>query len=737
MALPFLPGQVFDRKIGKTKFHKTHQFDYRNDVSVYVGEDKCGIGGDPLPGQKLKPRHSAYPKGIGPEAPAWVAFDRQVLCFDAYFQEAVHEKREEQYRIRRCKIYFYLEDDSIQVIEPKVNNSGIPQGTLIRRHRVPLPPPNDEEFYTVENFNVGQEITLYSRTFKITGCDDFTHNFLRKLGVRIGNQNNIPSDPYTEHRKKEVESMQPLRPYETEDTLRQFLQFDRNVLRFYCLWDDCDNMFGDVREMELHYFLADDTVEICERIPNNSGRDAVPMFLRRQKLPKEPTSLRQPGEITGRTVLNVFGPMGHGGRWILDSLKTGAVHTDYYHDSDLTIGSVINVWGRKFLICDCDEFTKEYYKSKYGVGDFESISFKADPVSLPVREIPPYNGFGSEEDSLATCLSLRPKPTRRDFKKFMEKDRKGLESNVLRFVARLDTTRPIDTDRRFIISYFLSDDTLLVFEPLQRNSGILGGKFMERGRIKKPDGVNYFAAQDLYIGANVDFHNFKFILIDADEYAVVYMEKHAPEFPQANVQIILPKLKPILDQKYEEIKREFQAFDIENTGKIPAKNFREILQRFGQGILTVHEQLTVARHYGDVQVEEDDFQLLVVAIQEQLRKANFEDFANMMDSCKHEDVLGTGFLPLQELHNTCRRFGVPAKQDLLRALLEKVERNDKGEANYQHFLQLLNWRDSPVSSQKFVPAAAPDPKSVKRTGPQELPTLVCYKDLLQNLLAVE
>lgn len=35
-------------------------------------------GGDPLPGQKLKPRHSGYPKGIGGEAPAWVAFDRQV-----------------------------------------------------------------------------------------------------------------------------------------------------------------------------------------------------------------------------------------------------------------------------------------------------------------------------------------------------------------------------------------------------------------------------------------------------------------------------------------------------------------------------------------------------------------------------------------------------------------------------------------------------------------------------------
>lgn len=62
----------------------------------------------------------------------------------------------------------------------------------------------------------------------------------------------------------------------------------------------------------------------------------------------------------------------------------------------------------------------------------------------------------------------------RDFIKFMEKDRRGLDSNVLRFVARLDTTRPIDMDRRFIIFYHLSDDTIAVFEPPQRNSGRLG-----------------------------------------------------------------------------------------------------------------------------------------------------------------------------------------------------------------------------------------------------------------------
>ena len=87
------------------------------------------------------------------------------------------------------------------------------------------------------------------------------------------------------------------------------------------------------------------------------------------------------------------------------------------------------------------------------------------------REFPPYNGFGSEEDSLCSCMGLLPKPPKRDFIKFMERDRRGLDSNVLRFLARMDTEKPIDKDRRFIISYFLSDDTVLVFEPPVRNSG--------------------------------------------------------------------------------------------------------------------------------------------------------------------------------------------------------------------------------------------------------------------------
>ena len=85
------------------------------------------------------------------------------------------------------------------------------------------------------------------------------------------------------------------------------------------------SMFGDPHVLVLHYFLANDTIEVIEKVAPNSGRDAFPVFLQRQKLPKQIENLKQPGVETKRTVLNVFGPMGHGGRHILDSLKVSVI----------------------------------------------------------------------------------------------------------------------------------------------------------------------------------------------------------------------------------------------------------------------------------------------------------------------------------------------------------------------------------------------------------------------------
>ncbi|KAL4220640.1 EF-hand domain-containing member C2 [Mactra antiquata] len=712
MALPFLPGNSFNKSLGQNKFHKSHHFDVSNDVSMLVGFEKPGIGGEPLRGQKLKTRNSNYPRGEGSNLPAWVAFDRQVLCFDAYFQEAVYEKREEQYRVRKCKIYFYLEDDSVQVIEPRAKNSGIPQGTLIRRHRIPKPPPNDDEYYTVEDFNLNKEINLYSKVFKITDCDEFTSNFLRKLGVRVPDNGKAPGDPYSNYRKAMDESMQPLRPYEKHDTLKQFLDHDRHVLRFYCYWDDTESMFGDPREMVLHYFLADDTIEIREVIPPNSGRDAAPMFLRRGKLPKNVEALKQPGKVTDRTVLNVFGPTGHGGRYILDSLKTGASPTEFYKDSDLTLGAVLNVWGRKFLLVDCDDFTKEYYRTKFGIDDFPSVQYKQDPYKSQGREWPPYNGWGSEEDSLCSCMGLLPKPPRRDFIKFMEKDRRGLDSNVLRFLARMDTTKPIDMDRRFIISYFLSDDTILVFEPPVRNSGILGGKFLERSRIKQPNQPlystrmsEYYLADDLFVGAHVDFNSHKFILIDADEYAFRYMENNAGEFGRANINNILSKIRSAAGAKPDDIRSFFMRNDPDGTGIIQYEQLGALIRQI-QPSISDHEIMTLARMYAERSAEDtvDTRKLLAIA-QEQLRKRNYEGFAKLIESFQQADQAKSGCLDGEIIRNVFQAHHVPLPDDVLRAVMSLVT-SESGQVAYNELVQQLNWRDSPIAPMQYQPVTS-------------------------------
>ncbi|NXY84320.1 EFHC2 protein, partial [Alcedo cyanopectus] len=732
--------------IGKEKFHKSQHWDYCNNVAMLVGIDKPGIGGEPLPGQKLKPKYSVFPQGIGSNAPAWMAFDKKVLSFHAYFEEEVPDKNQELYRIRHCKIYFYLEDDTIQVVEPEVKNSGISQGTIVRRHRIPLPPPQEDEFYRIEHFNIDTEVIFYNRKYKIIDCDQFTKHFLRKMGVRLNPPAACPDDPYTKKRQQILESMNPLRPYERIDTLRQFLEHDRHVLRFFCVWNDPESTFHEQRELVLHYYLADDTIDIKEILPVNSGRDAVPLFLRRDKLPKyAPTGLYQPGTITDHTVLNVFGKFERNkGRYILDNRKTGAVHQEFYKDSDLKIGAVINVWGRKIMLCDCDEFTKEHYRTKYGIRDFTPISYKAPPPPKPVKRFPPYTGFGSEEDSLCSCMGLLLKPPHKDVKKFMEKDRSGMESNTLRFLARLVTDSPIDQDRRFIISYFLSDDTISVFEIIQRNTGILGGKFLERGRIKKPgqevfksEPSEYFKAQDLFVGARVCFHGHNFLLVDGDEYTFKYMEKHVNEFSVVDVDAILKKMKVRVDPCARKIRQLFADTDPEHNKVIGYEPFsRNLLVSITEGALSEHEIITLGRYYGVKDEYETDLHFLLATAQLQLKKHSFENFQQLAAVFAYNDREKCGVLPSELCRTICKSFRLPVADDDLQVLLTTLE-DDHKQVDYNKLVDGLNWRKNQIPAFQAIKPHLKNEDYWIREPPYSPVKEIKYLPLLDDLFGKE
>lgn len=71
-------------------------------------------------------------------------------------------------------------------------------GTIVRRHRVQRPGAGDGQFYTVEDLNIGHELTIYARQFRLVDCDQFSRNFLTKLGVQVNQPQQIPGDPYSE-----------------------------------------------------------------------------------------------------------------------------------------------------------------------------------------------------------------------------------------------------------------------------------------------------------------------------------------------------------------------------------------------------------------------------------------------------------------------------------------------------------------------------------------------------------
>lgn len=64
-------------QLGKSRFHKSQAFDFKEDLAV-ANLGKPGIGGKLLLGQSGVKNTSVYPKGLGGDKPAWVAFDKQV-----------------------------------------------------------------------------------------------------------------------------------------------------------------------------------------------------------------------------------------------------------------------------------------------------------------------------------------------------------------------------------------------------------------------------------------------------------------------------------------------------------------------------------------------------------------------------------------------------------------------------------------------------------------------------------
>ncbi|XP_076613252.1 EF-hand domain-containing protein 1 [Chaetodon auriga] len=527
--LPFLPGFTF-RDLTKSAFHRPRTLYFKNGYAL-PRRPTVGIGQDPLLSDQLLQQeiselsfdiaditYGSRDQSLVEEfIPAHVALDKKVLCFNAYFEENVLYSPDEDYRVRPVVIYYYLEDDSMSITEPKVENSGIPQGKRIKRQH--LPKNEHGEHYLWKDLNVGMDLKVYGVKYHITQCDDFTKDFLKSEGIIVNDPEPMPVDPYTKHRTN------PPPVYTAPPKLNrthQFLTMDGKVLHFFALWDDTDSLYGETRRVTIQYFLADDMVEIREVHEPNSGRD--PFLMRRQKLPKK---IKPQYETFPSGVLEV---------------STEEVD-EYYSPKDFQLGQTIKLLGRCFLLYDCDGFTKEYYQQNHPDMEMEPIEVpkKTDVLYERKKEVPPYNGFGSLEDSLQNCLSLIPEPPKKNLQKMLENS-----DIVLRYAARLDSQNPHDEGRQFILSYFLSNDMISIFEKPTRNSGIIGGRFLEKTRVPKPgstvDNPEFYSPADFAIGATVEVFSHRFVLTNADRYVLTYLESVSSEIPHETLESLQQKL---------------------------------------------------------------------------------------------------------------------------------------------------------------------------------------------------
>ncbi|OAF71723.1 hypothetical protein A3Q56_00509 [Intoshia linei] len=426
--------------------------------------------------------------------------------------------------------------------------------------------------------------------------------------------------------------------------------------------------------------------------------------------------------ITDKTLLNVFGVSGMNSRYIQDACRLNDINVSNYTDADFRIGASINIMGRNIIIHDCDSFTREFYRLKYNL-DMEPLKCetKCYAPKLDMEEtIPAHDGIGSAEDSYSSCISLIPKPPQKDFIKFLTLDKNGLESYTLRFNCLLDNVDNTDNkDRRFIISFHLSDDTVEIHQMVGSNSGIQGGRFLQRRKINRfepketktlKDERDYLISQDFYVGARLKIFSHCFLINDADQYTYKYMEENKSKYPKANSNLVLEKLQKIVklnivNEKISEAclcsKLVYSLSDI-NDVKTVAITAIEVKSWLSQkkldliDTISAHELITLFREFSNKEKQQKndyykDFCLkdIQMYIKSELKNLDYTEYdlivryiRNIYESC---------IITKEELLKTLKACRLPINMDKLNSLCDKYVMEMGPEIDVEEFLKSINW----------------------------------------------
>jgi hypothetical protein len=463
---------------------------------------------------------------------------------------------------------YFPDDASLGIEEPKIKNSGYMGGTYLKRSKCKH---ETGRAFTPGDFVVGQDINIYGQIFTIADADTTTRRNYRNIyGFQHPAAVDIPDDGFAEERaRKGIPKPRHDPKPKRVDHLAGMPPGTHDVLRFFCAYQD-DRTDGDEdRRYVLHFFLRDGTVEVKEK--KTEGVQPFPNLLNRSKLPKD-------------TFFNPDTPM-------YDANQPKQVSWE-----DLRCGSTIMVWGRSLLLLSCDRTTELFYQRK-GIAQ-NPMQVEEDKGPAFPKTLPPYNGVGAENDLYSMGLSLQPKivkSTTDEFKRWQMADNK-----VLRFEMEFahNDVSDMDKQRRFVTNYNLGDDTIMVFEPPIRNSGLEAGVFLGRQRYKKyvPDqregkGLKnhgsvlsrWLRPADFYDGAIVPFEHPStgrllqtFRVIGADGFTR-RIEAEKKQSAGGHLNVVIEQLAERLCAARVQVREILKANDASGRG-LPSEEFKLILK---------------------------------------------------------------------------------------------------------------------------------------------------------------
>jgi len=560
------------------------------------------------------------------KVPLYVELDRQVCRFYGhFFQDRNWEKDgplgDPTVESRICRlvtIQVYLSDNEVQVLEPKVVNAGLPSGTFFQKARLVK---NDSEPLLLEDIRVGGSIGMLGQTFYVTDADTFTRDYYRdKMGVDL--QPALPrpkpirrdmgaqyatglgsSLPKMNKQGNGSRSTDYANTKEVLDKTSRFLKFEGRVLRFQCVevktpegpffpklqaQADREGYDGvvasaDVKRYALSFHLSTCDIDLVVQKQKGSmqgGQDEPKLVLKKSKLPTNWREAR-----AGRT-------------------------PKYFEAEDFRCGGVVDVYGKYFLLVNCDAFTRQLYDQLHTPQvDVRLISEPRKEIVQPIPQLG--DGFlaiGSNEDTMATIYGM-PKPGK-DFDKIQRN-----QNRLLRCKTVMLSPNHIDSTREFMITFYLEDDTIAVFEEVKRNSGIWGGNFLKRGRYTNAlpnEGTvpRYFRPGDIYLGNVISFNGNEFQILEMDNMSLDFCEHFPDEFPMMDTFKIIGTLMQQIVTRCLNIRPIFHAADMDMATKrcLLQEKFVQVLDSLAlTAELNDQELLTLMRRFknGDAYMYEE------------------------------------------------------------------------------------------------------------------------------------